>query len=35
MINAIKVFLGRKWAVALRLSCEKLGLKAEVSIKVY
>lgn len=35
MINAIRVFLGRKWAVALRFSCEKLGLRAEVNIKVY
>ena len=35
MINAIRVFLGRKWAIIFRLSCEKLGVTAEINIKVY
>jgi|GEM_PF-7095324 len=35
MINAIRVFLERKFAIVFRLSCEKIGLTAEISIKVY
>jgi len=35
MINAIRVFLERKFAIIFRLSCEKLGLTVEINIKVY